>query len=85
MVRAVVRDMANVGHKKAILKSDNEPAVKALASQVKVMRSGPTILEESPEYELHASGIAERCVRTIRELFVTARSAVENCPGERWF
>lgn len=48
-VQTAVRDIANMGHTKIILKNDNEPSIKALASQVKDTRSHPTSVEESPE------------------------------------
>lgn len=56
---------ASVGHTKAIVKSDDEPAIKLLASCMRDMRSHATITKASPEYESQANGVAERFVHTV--------------------
>lgn len=77
------RGSANMGHTKAMLKSDNGPAMKALASRVKDMKSHPTIVAESPEYEPQASGVAEGGAQPIKGLFMTMRSALGYRVGEK--
>lgn len=63
LVQTVARVMANMGHTETILKSDHGPSMKPLANWAEGMRSHPTIVEESPEYEPRANRIAERRVK----------------------
>lgn len=72
--RLVVKDIENMGHMRVVIMGDNEPAMKALAHR---MGAHPTVVEESPEYEPQANGLAERRVQTITGMVLTWRSALE--------
>lgn len=78
LVRTVLTEIANMGHALAVLKSDTEPVVAALASGIRDMRIHPNITEESPEYEPQANGRAERCVQTTKRQLCTLRGALES-------
>ena len=45
LVRLVAKDLDNMGHTRVVLKSDNEPAMKALAQRVKDICAHPTVIE----------------------------------------
>lgn len=62
-VRFVSKALDNMGHRRVALKSDIEPAIKALAGRVKHLRSHLTGAEASPEYEPQSNGLTERCVQ----------------------
>lgn len=54
--RLVAKDIDYMGHTRVVIKSDNEPATKALAGRAKDVRSQPSHHDRS--------GLAERCVQT---------------------
>lgn len=58
-MRLVPKDIGNMGHMCVVGENDNEPAMKALASRMKEMRSY-TVIEESPEYEPQPNLLARR-------------------------
>lgn len=43
---------------RVVVKSDNAPAMKGLAGGVKELRTCPTVIEESPEYEPQSNRLA---------------------------
>lgn len=55
----------------AMRKSDNEPAMKALARKARELPHYPTRLEETPECEPPSNALAERCVQTTKGFFRT--------------
>lgn len=57
LVRLVLKDITSMGHTRVVIQSDNEPAIKALVGRVRDMRSHPTIMQESSEYEAYANGL----------------------------
>ena len=50
---------------KMILRIDQEPAIQALAQEVKKIRKNETIIEASKKYDSQSNGIAERGVQTV--------------------
>lgn len=71
-VGLVAWDISHVWLTRAVVKSDKEPAIKALAGRARYMRSHPAITEESPEYETKPNGLAEHDVHMIKWLLNTA-------------
>lgn len=67
-VRAVVRDV--------------EPAMKPLAERVELMRSHHAIMQESPEYEPQANGLAATCVQAARRMCTTTMIALAPRRGD---
>lgn len=59
LVRLVVKDINNVGHTRIVVKSDDEPAIKALAGSVSEQRAHLTVVEESLGWEPQANRLAE--------------------------
>lgn len=79
IVGVLARNNGNMGHTHVVIKSDNEPAMRALAVRVKEVRTHP--MEESPEYEPESNGLADRYAQTANGLLRTARSALEDRIG----
>lgn len=63
-MRLVAKDINNMGHAKVDV--NHAPAMGALAGRVKALRTHPTVVAESPEYEPQANGLAERFVQTVK-------------------
>ena len=61
----LIDDIEQLGLKEIILKSDGEPALKAIREEVKHRREEKTILENSPVGDSRANGHAERAVQSI--------------------
>ena len=62
----IIKDIEKMGLTgKIILKADQEPAIQAVAQEVKRLRKEETILEASKKYDSQSNGIAERAVQTI--------------------
>jgi hypothetical protein len=65
-IERLQKDISNLGYKKMILKSDNEPAIIALKEAVKRERDQDIILEESPEYDSMGNGEIERQIQEVQ-------------------
>ena len=75
--KAVVSFLNRLGYKKAILKSDQEPAIVALGRAVKNQWGGELLLEYSPKGESQSNGEIERTVQSIQGLARTLKDAIE--------
>eukprot|EP00969_Alexandrium_andersonii_P160560 7094351-Alexandrium_andersonii.AAC.1 len=76
MLRA---EIAYLGHRKVILKSDQEPSIMALKEAVlrECGNSVEVTMEESPVGESESNGMAERAVQEIQGQVRTLRDAFE--------
>ena len=73
VVKQLNRNLKKFGHhRKVLIRSDGESAIKDLLQKVSEMRSSQTILEHTPAGDSRANGRAERAVQ-----------AVEKRPGSR--
>lgn len=77
LLRLVVEDIENMGHTRVVIRGDNEPAMKAFVFRIHGTTTHPMVVEESPDYETQANGLAERCAQTIKGMVLTGRSALE--------
>ena len=66
-----------VGYKRLVLKSDNEPAIKALKSSVKDSSKVDIILEESKTGDSQSNGLAEVAVRETKRQCRAMKSALQ--------
>ena len=86
-VDSLVQDVKLLGYSKITLKSDNEPAiVKMLSELLRELRFHgleQTMEEHSPEYGSQANGSAEVGVRILKGHFRTMRSDLETKLGYR--
>ena len=84
--KRVVAFMKELGCEMSVvtLKTDNEPALVAVADDVAKVRASRgaqrTIMENSPAHSSESNGVIERGVQTIQGMVRTLRSAIE----ERW-
>ena len=79
----MIKDIAKLGHREVILKSDNEPALRSVQEEVKRRREDPTILENSPVGDSRSNGAAERAVQAVGEQVRVLRKAFEERVGYR--
>ena len=80
VANALLDDLRFLDRKKLILKSDQEPAMKALFERVRRLRnaSGEQTLEEnSPVGESQANGVVEEAIKEVEEMVATILSSLE--------
>ena len=78
---AVLKDISSMGHSKIVLKTDGEPACKALQEHIKTSRDATTILENSPVGESQSNGVVEKAIDEIEGMVRTLKSALEERLG----
>ena len=66
-----------MGDKRVIIRNDGEPAIVALAEQVKDMWSGEVVLENRPAGESQSNGQAEKAVQTLARQVRTMKLAYD--------
>ena len=74
---AMEKDIAKLGYQEIILKSDGEPAIKAVQEEVKRRRTANTILENSARGDSRANGAAERAVKAVSEQVRVLRAGLQ--------
>jgi hypothetical protein len=60
MIKAAVMQLETWGLGHIVLRTDKEPAILALASEVRSNRSAPTVIEPAPKEAHQAVGVVER-------------------------
>ena len=76
MGRLIV-NLLKLGHKKVIIKSDQEPAIMDLINGVIEARAESTIPENSPVGESQSNGLVERAVRSTKDQIRTLKLALQ--------
>ena len=77
LTKMIVTFLKLMRHEKVVLKSDQEPAIRALIAEVKEAWPHRALVEESPLYSSQSNGRAERAIQTVRRLAASLRVAVE--------
>eukprot|EP00973_Karenia_brevis_P058798 8188391-Karenia_brevis.AAC.1 len=77
VVKRVVMWIESLGHKKIILKSDQEPSIQAVQAAVKEGRSSETILENSPVGESRSNGLTEKAVQEVQGMVRTIKDHMD--------
>jgi thiol-disulfide isomerase/thioredoxin len=80
-VGKLVEDLNNLGYKKVVLKSDQEPAIVALCRQAKANFQGEVVPEASPKGESQSNGEIERAVQAIEGQARTLKEHLEQKAG----
>ena len=76
--RRVCADLEEWGHNKVILKSDGEPAIRALKKKIKARRTSTiTLMEVTPRGDPRANGEAESAVREIKGVARSIKTGLE--------
>ena len=86
-IKAVVEDLNDMGFKRIIFKTDQEPAAKALQRRVKETWSGEVVVQNSPVGSSQSNGLAEKGVQEVEGQARTLKIALEgrlkvNLPSE---
>ena len=78
------REIRKVGNRdRVVLRSDGEPAIKDLLSEVARLRKGiPTVLESTAPGDSRANGLAERAVTSVEEQVRVLQISSEKATGE---
>ena len=76
-VKRLGSDLQLLGHKRMILKSDNENAIVALKQAVKNERPEDIVLEESPTYDSRGNGEIERAIQLTQDQIKTVKDDAE--------
>ena len=76
-----VENLAKLGHKKVVLRSDQEPEILDLINGVIETRQDQTIQQNSPVGESQPNGLVERAVRSAQDKFRTLRLALQKRVG----
>ena len=69
--------MEKLGRQRLVLKSDQEPSIKALLQSVKRGKHQDISCEHSPVAEHQSNGVAERAVKTVQGQVRTMELALE--------
>jgi len=77
LTKMVITFLKLMRHKKLKIRSDQEPALKALIGMVKEKWPHRILVEESPLYSSQFNGRAERAIQIVRCLAASIRMAVE--------
>ena len=76
-IQRLQTDIANLGYKKLILKSDDEKAIIAFKEAVKRERDQDIILEKSPDYDHQANGEVGKQIQEIQGQIRTVKLNLE--------
>ena len=82
-IKRIGQDIALLGYKKIIFKSDNEPALVALKQAVKAERPEEIIMEESPVGESASNGEVENAIKLVEGMFRSLKSSLEERIGKK--
>ena len=77
-VKRMQQDIKNLGYRRIIIKSDQEPAILALKEEVRRSMSEDVMFEESPVGESQSNGRIERAVRTAKGQIRTMKEALDS-------
>jgi hypothetical protein len=80
-VDLVASNLKKLGHKKIILKADQEPAIVDLVNGVIDKRAEETLPEFSPVGDHRANGVAERAVQEVEDQVRTMKGALQRRLG----
>ena len=83
-VTRVVENLVKLGHKKVILRFDQEPAILELIAGVIAAREDSTTPKNSPVGESQSNGLVERAVRSSKDQVRTLRLAVQKRGNMSW-
>ena len=76
-IRRATADIAGLGHKRMVIKTDGEPAIRALKDGIKGESQADIIPEESPGYDSQSNGMIERAIQQVQGQFRTIKDGME--------
>ena len=81
IVERVVTFLDSLGYPRISLKSDRENAMRALQRRVQLLRSGETVLNNSPSGDSQSNGMIERAIQDIEEVIRAQKVSTEERIG----
>ena len=75
--KKLVQDFEEFGRSDIILKTDGEPAIKAVQNRVQALRHGRTVPRNPPAYNPQANGPCEKAVQDVTALLRSIKIALE--------
>ncbi len=75
--KRIVRDLEELGRSDVILKTDGEPAIKAVQNRVQALRHGRTVPRNPPAYNPQSNGPCEKAVQDVTAQLRTLKIALE--------
>ena len=79
--KAVLQDIATMGHSKIVFKTDGEPACKALQDAIETCRDATTVIENSPPEESQSNGVVEKAIDEVEGIVRILNSALQERLG----
>ena len=76
-LQIILKNLDETGYKKVILKSDQEPAIKALVEAAKIGWSQKRMMEKAPKGESKSNREVERAVQEVQGIARTLKEALE--------
>ena len=78
LMRKLAKDLEELGRRDVILKSDGEPSIVAVQTDVQSRRKGRTIPRNPPAYNPESNGAIEKGVRDVTEQSRTVKIGLES-------
>ena len=75
--KKVVRDLEEFGRSDIILKTDGEPAIKAVQNRIQAIRRGRTVPRNPPAYNPQSNGPCEKAVQDVTSQLRTLKVGLE--------
>ena len=75
--KRIVRDLEEFGKSDVILKTDGEPAIKAVQNRVQALRQGRTVPRNPPAYSPQSNGPCEKAVQDVTAQLRTLKIGLE--------
>ena len=82
-VESTRKGLEQLGHRRVILRSDNEPAILALKEAVRRESDLEIVLEEVPVNDHQANGLVENAAKNVQGQFRVLKDALESRVGRR--
>ena len=82
-VKCLASDIGRLGHQTLVMKSDDEPSIKALKEAARSERPERVIMEESPVHDSASNGAVENTIQQVQGQFRTMKDSLESRIGAR--
>ncbi len=75
--KKIVKDLEELGRSDVILKTDGEPAIKAIQNRIQALRHGRTVPRNPPAYNPQSNGPCEKAVQDVTSQLRSIKIALE--------
>ena len=77
-VKKIIQDIQDLGRNQIILKTDGEPAIKAVQARIVALRESQTVPRNPPAYNPQSNGACEKAVQDVTTQLRAMKLALEN-------